>query len=150
MEHFKIEHFERDNLNQRFPAFKSLQEKESSDIRGRLSQKVGISEDADSLILLNRLYEIAQPVEHLDATAADFNLASVLEHESLKPEEDVYINWYRFDNVDRISLKDLTEYWDDIWYPAADDVEVFDDSLKWMLFIHHSGDVSILRLDESS
>lgn len=36
--------------------------------------------------------------------------------------------------------KMFVKYWDDLWYPGADDLAVFDESLSWALFLTHHGD----------
>jgi hypothetical protein len=33
--------------------------------------------------------------------------------------------------------KMVVRYWDDLWYPASDDLVVFDSSLSWALFFWH-------------
>jgi len=33
--------------------------------------------------------------------------------------------------------KMVVKYWDDLWYPMADDLAVFDQTLSWALFLWH-------------
>lgn len=44
-------------------------------------------------------------------------------------------------------FKDLTEHFDYIWYPGPDDIEIFDDSLSWILSVDHGGYLRVLVLD---
>ena len=47
----------------------------------------------------------------------------------IEPAELVYLvwaNWQGFDTVDTIYFKSLSDYFDDIWYPAADDIFIID------------------------
>jgi hypothetical protein len=57
----------------------------------------------------------------------------------------VYLNWYRFDDIDQIDLADLDRYFFDIWYPDSDDLDVFDDSADWIVSIAHHGNVRLFR-----
>ena len=34
--------------------------------------------------------------------------------------------------------KVVVKYWDDLWYPASDDLVVFDESMSWALFLWHA------------
>lgn len=57
---------------------------------------------------------------------------------------NVFINWYRFDDIDKMSLKDLDQYFYDIWFPATDDIDIFDDTFKWIVSIFHDGIISCI------
>lgn len=80
----------------------------------------------------------------------DFDLAKLVQHLGINPAVDIYLNWYRFDEVDMISLGDVSAYWSDIWYPATDDVDIFDESCTWILSVSHAADVSYARLPIAS
>jgi len=64
----------------------------------------------------------------------------------ISAEKKVYVNWYRYDNVDEIQFVDLTKYFDDIWYPGLDDIDIFDATFSWILSISHDGAVRSARL----
>lgn len=57
------------------------------------------------------------------------------------PQTHVYITWDSFDDIDVIPFDDFCEYFDDIWYPSADDIGVFDDSFSWFVIITHYGKI---------
>ena len=38
------------------------------------------------------------------------------------------------------------KYFDDIWYPDSDDIDIFDQTLSWILTVLHNGDVKILQI----
>ena len=122
--------------------YESLTPMEGEDLRTRLLRKLGIEHEIERATLLKLIDEIAEPLEG-SAEAEGFDLGSVLAALQIRPRVDVYINWYRFDSIDRMAFADLRRFFDDIWYPASDDVEVFDESLSWILLISHEGGLSI-------
>ena len=75
----------------------------------------------------------------------NFSLKSLLKELDIEVKGKIFINWYRFDNVDEISLDDLSHYFDDLWYPAADAIDVFDNTFGWILSINYSGNISLLK-----
>ncbi len=41
----------------------------------------------------------------------------------------------------------MSRWFDDIWYPASDDIDLFDSTLDWILSVSHSGLIDLRRLD---
>jgi hypothetical protein len=60
--------------------------------------------------------------------------------------ETIFLNWYRYDDVDEMRLADVTKFFEDIWYPSSDDLDIFDESLRWILSIRHDGEVKYVNL----
>jgi hypothetical protein len=149
MEHFKIEHFERDRSGESFPKFHTLAPNELFHIRKELARKAGFDETVEPLILIRFLLDASHPVGEYNATSEGFELSSVTKELDLKPQQHIYINWDRLVTVDRMKFADLSKHFNDIWYPSADDIEVFDDSLSWILFVHHSGSVRVVQIGQS-
>lgn len=143
MERFKIENFERDKQGEQFPEFDALDPNELLRIRKGLARRIGLDETVDSLVLIKSLLDASHPVEDVDAMREEFQLSSLVERLDINPDRYVYINWDRFTSVDRMEITDLSRYFHDIWYPSADDIEVFDDTLSWIIFVHHSGTVAV-------
>jgi hypothetical protein len=81
----------------------------------------------------------------VNSLSDDFRLSQVLWRLRILPPEYVFVNWYRFDDVDEIKFADLESHFTDIWYPSSDDIEVFDSSLKWLIAVSHDGSVGICR-----
>ena len=148
MEQFKIEHFERDNPGEPFPGFATLPPIEVLRIRQELARMVGIDQSVEALALLNALVDASHLVEDFDAASEGFQLSALVDHLDLKPDRNIYLNWDRLLTVDRMEFKDFSEYFDEIWYPSADDIEVFDDTMSWVLFIHHSGTLRFSRFGQ--
>lgn len=65
--------------------------------------------------------------------------------EKMMVAQKVYINWHRFDKIDQMQFPDLMGHFDDIWYPGADDIDIFDDSLNWVASVSHFGNVRLLK-----
>lgn len=143
MEHFKVEHFERERQGERFPKFETLGPNELLRIRKGLARKIGLDESVSPLVLIKSLLDGSHPVEDVDATSESFQLSSLAEELDIILPRYVDINWDRLATVDRMEFAELSKYFHDIWYPSADDIEVFDDTLSWILFVHHSGSVRV-------
>lgn len=137
---FKIDLFKNEyGIN--FPDFKHLSKEESLVLADRILRKFKLS-SIDTLVDL--LY--SQNVVVLDIDANDgLNLIDTLVANKLELMKEVYINWFQFDNVDIIKLEDLNKYFLDIWYTSSDDIDIFDESLEWILSIRHDGSISILN-----
>jgi len=84
-------------------------------------------------------------LENIDAKDG-FNLIDTLNSISILPLPKIYINWYQFDDIDLINTSDLNKYFDDIWFPSADDIDLFDESLNWIVSIRHDGNVCFLKI----
>ena len=39
----------------------------------------------------------------------------------------------------------VVRWFDDLWYPAADDLEIFDASCSWLVSVAHDGAVGVVR-----
>ena len=63
---------------------------------------------------------------------------------NIKPNLQVYLNWYSFTDIDILNIIFLDKYFFDIWYPISDDIDIFDESLNWFLSIRHDGNVVLL------
>ncbi len=143
----KIENFEREHTQERFPWFRTLLPAETKELRRRICGKIQLSCDTDGLSLVRALFAVSQVVDQASPQAENFDLAQVARRLSIDPEQYIYINWYRFDHVDCMRVEDLTEYFDDLWYPS-EDIEIFDNTLSWILFILHFDQVRVADLRE--
>ena len=78
-----------------------------------------------------------------DALDNDFKLIDVYNQYRIVPLKKIYINWNDFEKIDKIDVDFLDKYFDDIWFPSVDDIEIFDDTFNWMISIRHYGSVMI-------
>lgn len=138
MEEFKLELF-KESYGYDFPPFYHLSEKECSDIKNCWAKKFGTTDD------LKLMLKIVSSLKYIDIDdKQNFNIKNILNDIGIEKKE-VLINWFRFDNIDRMALDDLSRYFDDIWFPSADDIEIFDESCSWILSVNHGGVIGYLK-----
>ncbi|MEQ1634784.1 MAG: hypothetical protein ABL997_20560 [Planctomycetota bacterium] len=74
----------------------------------------------------------------LDEVGISRRVRKWLYQRGLPFRQRVYLSWTETDAV-VTTWKMFVKYWDDLWYPGADDLAVFDESLSWALFLEHHG-----------
>jgi hypothetical protein len=144
MEQFKINNFLEDCPNSDFPEFMSLEPEICTKILQNLYLKIGLGRSQNSLKIFEKIHNRSDVVSKIKEPK-DFILLNLLNEYKINHSEELLIHWYRFDDIDRLQAKNLSEFFEYLWYPAADDIEIFDDGLKWILSIHHSGEVRLLK-----
>ena len=137
------------NPHGRFPSITGVPEGEMRKLRIRLAHAVGFPPEVDNLALTHHIDSLMRPVEGINAEDADFDLGAVLRQIGIHPLVNVYVNWYRYDKIDEIAFADLAQFLPWVWYPSADDIEVFDETCSWIVSIAHRGDIGYLILDSS-
>jgi hypothetical protein len=147
MESFKIENFQRHNAGADFPWFETLLPHECASLKTRLVDRLGLVTSTDSLPLVQRLNDISSVVRVFSPVGAVLDLAAIFHSLGITPSATVLINWYRFDQIDRMKFSDLCHNLEDVWYPAADDIDIFDTSLHWIISLTHYGKIRIVRLN---
>lgn len=148
MESFKINHFISDHPGMEFPWYRSLQLEEMEEIRKGMSIVFGLSSGAladDLLGFVSEMNEHGSTVEGVNAKDAGLELQPVLDLLNIMPEKKIFLNWYRYDSIDEMKTEDLFSYFEDIWYPDADDLDIFDSSLSWVLSVSHAGVISVAK-----
>jgi hypothetical protein len=145
MDILKVDNFHRANPSAEFPRFTHLTTVECTQLRATIAERIGLDRQIDSLALVDTLWATAEFVPDIDADNG-FDLHWLISSRGLKSGADVFINWQRFDNIDRFDLSDLCKHFSDIWYPSSDDIEIFDASLDWFVFVRHDGRVRVLDL----
>lgn len=146
MQTFKRSHFENAHPGVEFPDIQALSALETAVVRSKVWERLHCSERDDGLAAAKMILSRSVPVKEQNAQDHDFRLLSVLWALRLEPMAVLYVNWYRFDDIDRIHRDDLATYFQDIWYPSSDDIDIFDDSFDWILSVGHGGDVRLARL----
>lgn len=144
MDQHKIENFLEAHPGLAFPVCMHLDESQAGVIRNAIAKSVD-SSDLDGLSIVKRLYELNVEVGGFKVDDAAFSIETLLRDLGVMCAENVYLNWYRFDDIDLISLADLDQYFSDLWYPNSDDLDVFDDSADWVLSITHYGSVMLFK-----
>lgn len=132
----KIQNFSSANPNSEFPAFKHLSPSDCALLRSEIATRLGLVPQSEPLVLLETLHAEAKPFTSVGAPAT-FELQNIISGAGFNWCLDVYVNWHRFDDIDRIALYDLSKYFDYIWYPSSDDIEIFDEGLDWFVLVRH-------------
>lgn len=149
MKLFKIENYERVHGKGTFMHFRALPQDEVSLIAGTISRQLGLPANSSGIELVTAIRDKSTPVEGVSASQAGFNLGALFTKLQLDPPPKIYLNWYRFDRLDEIALVDAVKYFGDYWYPAADDLDLIDSAMRWILSVDHDGRVDVLRLPAS-
>ena len=145
MEKFKVEHFEKAHPGEKFPWYETLSDSELLKVREVLTEKLSLDKSCDPIHLVQCVSSIGIVLENVNALNCSISLTQIFHSEGIRTNETVLVNWYQFDDIDRIRIKDFDKYFNDLWYPSADDIEIFDNTLSWMLSISHSGVVKLIR-----
>ena len=140
MDKFKIDLF-KEEYGKEFVDFKSLSEKEYTSIKDEIISKYQIT---DKVTIIDWLENNKTYLENLDAKDG-FVLTDFLDSLSIQYSDTVYINWFHFDEIDRFNIDDINLYFDDIWFPSSDDIDIFDKNTDWIISIRHDGIVSYLK-----
>jgi hypothetical protein len=145
MEPFKIENFEKENGPGTFPAFRHLGSDECEKVRQGLCEALGMADSSTGLDLVLAIQSKGSHIREADANSDGFDLGALVKRIGLPLTEKVYLNWYRIDDIDEFATANLFQYFDDIRYPASDDLDVIAPDLGWILSVSHEGDVAVLR-----
>jgi hypothetical protein len=144
MDQFKIDLFE-ESFKRTFPSFHSLNHDEMNEMIGKLSLRLGFDEPVNGSLLLKAIIVNRVPTG-VNAQDYNFRLDDFLHSLQIVPNGEIFINWHSFDKIDLMAFSDFTQYFDDIWFPGPDDIEVFDCGMDWILSIAHDGDLRIVDL----
>lgn len=129
-----------------FPWFRSLAHEETLRLRERLAHALNLPSTTSPLMLATTACNTIAQAPRSTTHAAGFSLKDTLTSMGITPLPLVYLNWYRFDRIDEMRFDDVNRYFDDLWYPHSDDLDIFDDTLSWLLSIHHTGALGCRRL----
>lgn len=149
MESIKIENFEKSHPGISFPWYRSLDSDSCWQLRERLRERMQLPSGVSCLDLVQAIYQRSAVVIVADTKSADFDFAAIMQTVGIVPTEHVFINWYRFDRVDELAFPDVSRYFEDIWYSKADDIDIFDNSLGWVVVICHYGEFRLVQFATS-
>ena len=143
MEQYKIKDFSRDNPGQQFPQFQHIEPARSLSFCAGFAEKIGLPRETDPLTVLKKLEANAILIGQLNLH--EFDLATLLNLQGIKiePNQYVYIDWLRFDDIDRLLLSDVSRFFYDLWY--SDDISIFDETLSWLVFVFHYKAITLVK-----
>lgn len=146
MDMFKRDNFRRLNPGRPFPAIGGLSEGERNHIREQIAIRLGGSPTRPGSEVVQQIAEEGELVPGVDAKNRHIELLPLLDQLGLDYSEHALLNWGQFEELDRVRLRDLDEFFSDIWYPDSDDLDIIDADCDWVLSVRHDGVVSVLRL----
>ncbi|MBI1911043.1 MAG: hypothetical protein HYS21_03490 [Deltaproteobacteria bacterium] len=146
MEKSKIELFKKENPSKEFPTFRQVHLEEQKALFQKMSEKLGLELQEDLFTIAKTIIQKAIPIEGFNAQNVNFNLFQLLSNLEIKPEKNVFVNWwFKYGDVDEFAFTDLNDYFNDIWFPGPDDLDIFDSTFNWIIHIDHSGFISLIE-----
>lgn len=144
MEAFKIVLFEQAHAGA-FLVYRSLAPAEGHALQARVASRFGLPAPATSTATAFAAALTARQTYYLEVNAQqEFALRSLFPALGIAPQPELLLNWARLEKIDTFQTTDVVQYFNDLWYPGADDIDLFDASLSWIVSIRHDGVVSFL------
>jgi hypothetical protein len=113
--------------------------------RAALLAKLGLAADAAPPRVLYRIMELSALCGQASIDAPGFSLSDVFAEAHISPSATLYY-WHGWDVMSAFDRQDLQASIQALWSPAPpEDVNVFDDSLAWLITIEHTGRVSCIK-----
>lgn len=143
MEAFKIALFEQEHACL-FPSYRSLPLTEGRALQARIASRFGLTASSTATEFAHALAS-RQTYYHRANAEDNFSLLPMLTTLGIMPLPELFVNWNRFEELDAFQTADVARYFNDLWYPVADDIDLFDASVNWVVSIRHDGVVSFIR-----
>lgn len=146
MHTIKIQNYEREHGRGTFLPFRHLSESEARAIKGAWQKRLNVRPGLSTQEFVQTIDDMSSPVVGVNADEDAFDLRALFQRLDFDLPEKIYLNWHQYDDIDEMAADDVLNNFDDIWYPAADDLDLLDPDLRWILSVHHSGAVKGLNL----
>lgn len=130
MQPFKAKYFERDHPGEQYPRVEPLD-----------AQAVRLFDDG--LMPLFKAFDYNHPLPKTDANDKAFHLAEVWKSAGIAPTDNILLSFDAMKSIDRMRRVDVERYFTDVWYPTSDDLYIFDESMSWLMYVHHDGYIYI-------
>lgn len=148
MEQFKIDHYLKDNPGKSFPGFKKLSKLECNIIITSLRNKLMVPDNTSGAELVKIIDKRQTSIKEENAEDDNFSLIELFRKNNISLGKEIYINWYHYDQIDQFKKEDLLNFFDDIWYPSSDDIDIFDEKMENIVSIDHGGFIKILQIHQ--
>ena len=139
------EEFE-EELEGAFPTFSSLNRSELINHQAKVRSAFKCPSDMAILDVFDKIIAVSEFIPNVNAKDNSFSFEKLLERAKVSSKLNVFLDWHRFDEIDCIELSKFSEYFDDIWYPEANDIYVYDETFTWFILVTHYGAISIARV----
>ena len=127
-------------------AFDKLDDAACWTLRERLATALRLKETAASVAFEVDVDRSLNLRSKHDAEEQGFSLADVLAEFAIVPLATCLVA-FSFQVIYRFQTTDVVKYFDDIWYPGPDDINILDESLSWMVAVYHHGSIKAARFD---
>lgn len=144
MQKFKIDNFLRENPGMAPPSFVPLTDAAVNELVETLLINAGCPAGVPKDVL-RELSANATPVTGVNLEQEELELQVLFGKSGINPGPVLYVEWGAMREIDRFQTADLNRHFYHVWYPGADDIEIFDDSLTWLMFVRHYGSVHVWR-----
>lgn len=139
MEKHKIEDFKNDFKDQPVPYIKEIENMQKSILKNGIILKFNIKNYRNEFDLMTQISKLMSHFRDEIVYIDDIKLDDILIQLNIASSDKVFLNWDYFQNVDEMYYEDLNRYLLDFWYPGADDLDIIDYNLNWIINIDHNG-----------
>jgi hypothetical protein len=124
------------------PAVDHLTEAECERLRRRIAARLRLPRcDGFHLVEVLRLRQVLLSANICDE---DFSFSTLVNDVGLRPLPFIYVNWAKFNIIDRFESAFIMRYLPDLLYPGGDYVDLFDDNANWIASIDYECHVRLL------
>lgn len=89
------------------------------------------------------VHRLATPLDVFIDDDGDFDIGKI--GLNVADQDRVFLVWDDWLDVDETSFEVLRKEFRNIWYPVADDLDVYDARGRWALLIDHNGQVKLYQ-----
>jgi len=127
-----------------FPSFDVLQRKECETVKSRILKSFSVDAHLDKY---KATFEIRSKSELAlgNFDEATLALEGFLRYAIGYISSDIYLNFCHFDEINRMKFSDFATYFSDIWFPGADDLDIFDVTFSWIIQFGHENEIFLLK-----
>ena len=140
MDQIKLENF-RKEYGFEMPIIRSLPAGECLKIRENLLHKFSLN-DIDEFFKIDKFSKL----DGFNADEENFDLKTAFSKLGIATQNEICINFNKFESIDIFRFGDLDKFFSDIWYPSLDDIEIFDLNLNWIVSVRHYGGICYVIL----
>jgi hypothetical protein len=143
----KKEEFEAEEPGDIFPEFFTLGSGDLIYHQDSIRTAFDCPRNLPILDVFSKMVELSTFIPKVNAKNKSFSFGELLKSEGIDSNSQIFLDWHRLDDIDSIELSKFSEFFDDIWYPEANDIYVYDDTFSWFALVTHYGAISITRIE---